>query len=229
MSDLPAGECRAVMNRIWEQLDRRGYADCTDEDLGASPGLRDDVISHYYEEAMRSTLPQVRDVPADRSRIRDVISYSWAGAGALDLSEHDLIALTDRGGQLGVRQYPRVMALADPMLTRWIEILISLVPPNRRRIRGSFSLNFMRTHTLTVAKPHRDDEDFVITYVIARSGDGAESQIIAPKTREVVHAIQLDPGQLLISDDRRFLHYTTPLDPHFGKEAHRDTMVCTTT
>ena len=88
-------------------------------------------------------------------------------------------------------------------------------------------LNLMRTHTLVVTKPHRDDEDFVIAYVIARLGEGAESQLIDPETNKTVYALQLQPGQLLISDDRRLLHNVTPLIPPPDSLACRDALICT--
>jgi hypothetical protein len=38
---------------------------------------------------------------------------------------------------------------------------------------------------------------------------------------------QLNPGQILIFDDRIFTHWTTPLAPPPKGKAQRDTLVCT--
>ena len=222
----PVSARQATVERIWEELSLVGYANCTDEDLGMDPGLRDHIVDRYYNDTLRSALPRVRDVPTDRDRVRDVIRYTWAGP-VLGLAEHDTTALVDRGGQPGIRQYHRIMALDDAMLRGWIGTLISLVPPDHRRASGAFGLNLMRARTLVVTEPHRDDEDFVITYILARVGQGAESQLFDPETKEIVSAVQLEPGQLLIFDDNRFLHGVTPLVPLPGSLARRDALICT--
>jgi hypothetical protein len=222
----PGSPLQARVGRIWKQLSAVGYASCTDKDLGMESELREHILDRYYNDALRSSLPRVRDVPTDRERVRDVVRYAWTGP-VLGLAEHDTTALINRGDQPGVRQYHRIMALDDPILKGWIEILISLVPPDFRRASGTCGFNLMRTRTLVVTKPHRDDEDFVITYVLARVGEGAESQLFDPEAKKVVSAIQLEPGQLLIFDDRRFLHSVTPLSPQSDMPTCRDALICT--
>jgi 2OG-Fe dioxygenase len=110
-----------------------------------------------------------------------------------------------------------------------VRTFLSLVPPDLRQSDGTFGVNLFRTFTNVVSKPHRDNERFVILYVLDRVGDGAETSLYnaADPTAEPVLRHQLDPGELIIFDDERFMHDASPLVPPPGGVAHRDVLVCT--
>jgi hypothetical protein len=90
-----------------------------------------------------------------------------------------------------------------------------------------------------VTKPHHDDEQFVILYVMHRKGDGAESYLYRvpedgptkatsdDSLGEQVLERQLNPGELLIFEDRLFKHGASPLKPAPDGAAVRDVLVCT--
>ena len=109
------------------------------------------------------------------------------------------------------------------------------MPEDRRQPRGTFGINLFRTHTDVVTKPHRDDEEFIILYVLDRIGDGAESYLYendgqGPGIAEYAEPIlckQLNSGDLMIFEDKQFKHGATPLTPPHGGRAARDVLVCT--
>ena len=71
---------------------------------------------------MRSDDPVVH---RDRDRARDVIRYEWDG-DHLATSEHDTIEIRNRSGYAGPRTPARVEMLADPAMSGWITIALSL-------------------------------------------------------------------------------------------------------
>ena len=222
--DLASTRNAATVERMRRDLTTKGYARATDDALGVPPHFRKLLVQRYFDGgALRSDVP---DVPADRERARDVVRYAWQDE-AVELEEHDTVAIINRGEQAGVREYNRVHTLDDDLFEPWIAMVLSLVPTERRAEAGTFGVNLMRTHTLVVTKPHRDDEEFIITYVVDRVGEGAETHLYDPETGEVVFRVQLDPGDLLIFEDKRFLHNVTRLEPWPGSPAHRDALVCT--
>jgi hypothetical protein len=86
-----------------------------------------------------------------------------------------------------------------------------------------------------VTRPHRDNEEFIILYVLDRVGDGAETYLYRPEDvaedgrpiAEPVLQQQLNPGDIIIFDDKRFRHGATPLVAPVGGQAQRDALVCT--
>jgi 2OG-Fe dioxygenase len=174
------------------------------------------------------------DMPVDRQRARDVIHYRWRGSEPA-LREYDSITITDRAGIPGNREHARVELLADPEATGLISALLGLVPSERRQAEGAFGINLFRTFTNVVTSPHHDDEEFVIIYVLDRIGSGAETHLYPvdryPDGHITCHeptlTRRLDPGDILIFDDQRFMHDTSPLVPPAGEQARRDALICT--
>jgi hypothetical protein len=107
------------------------------------------------------------------------------------------------------------------------------VPEDRRQQRGTFGVNLFRTHTDVVTKPHQDEEEFIILYVLDRDGDDAESYLYEYDETDAagiggqILRKQLNPGDLMIFEDIRFMHGATPLIPPPGGRAKRDVLVCT--
>lgn len=223
-TDLVSTRSAPTVERMRRDLATKGYARATDDALGVPSDFRKLLVRRYFEGGALGR--DVPDVPADRERARDVVRYVWRGE-AVELEAHDTVAIVDRGEQAGIREYNRVCTLDDDMFKAWITMVLSLVPTGRRAPSGTFGVNLMRTHTLVVTKPHRDDEEFIVTYVVDRVGEGAETHLYDPETGQVVFRAQLDPGDLLIFEDARFLHNVTPLEPWPGSAAHRDALVCT--
>jgi hypothetical protein len=220
------------LDGIWADLDRQGYALTCDHELGPGEGSRERFRDSYFNS--RWLRREESERPADRERARDVIGYQWTD-GRLQVCEHDTITITDRDGIPGARDHSRVMLLGDPHAEQLIRLLISLVPPPRRRPSGTFGVNLLRTFTNVVTAPHHDHEEFIITYVIDRVGDGAETYLYRPgdvpangePTAKPVLRHQLSPGEIVIFEDRLFKHGATPLTPPPCGQARRDTLVCT--
>jgi hypothetical protein len=232
-STVPAAgrtDSTAAVPHVWKSLQNDGYAVVTDRDLGLPPELRQHIHRTYFNNRYLRRYPN--DIPADRERARDVVQYTWNG-DALTLAEHDTVAIEGRGDQPVRREFERAEVLADPHFHRWISTALSLIPPDCRQARGTFGVNLFRTHTCVVTRPHQDEEQYVLTYVLERVGSGAESLLYRldagenPRPEEVVHHGTLEPGDLIIFRDSDFRHSATPLiDPPHGT-AHRDALVCT--
>jgi hypothetical protein len=224
----PAAELRIVHQNITDA----GYALTTEWDIGLPPKCAKDLRETYFDSGHLRC--DEGDRPADRERARDVILYEWED-GELTLGEYHTIAIRDRSEIKGERIHKRIETLQDEQFKDVIKTLLSLVPEGRRQQRGTFGINLFRTHTDVVTKPHRDDEEFIIIYVLDREGDGAESYLYRHDRRKMDSADdgeqilwkQLNSGDLLIFDDSQFKHGATPLTPPPGGRAKRDVLICT--
>jgi hypothetical protein len=215
----------------WAALADQGYVLTDEEEIGLA-GFRENFLKKYFTDSVLRHDPG--DRPWDRQRARDVIRYGWHG-DELRLREHETIVITDRAGIPGKREHQRVLLAKDPWGEKVARTFLSLVPPDRRQGDGTFGINLFRTFSDVVTKPHHDNEQFVILYVLDRAGDGAESYLYRPEDvtedgRPLAGPVvkhQLSPGEILIFEDRLFKHGATPLVPPAGGKAQRDVLVCT--
>lgn len=208
-----------------------GFALTTESDIGLPVKCAKNLRGTYFDGGLLKH--DDGDKPADRERARDVIYYDW-NDGNLSLEEYETIAIWDRSDIEGERIHTRIELLKDSQARELIETFLSLVPEDRRRPRGTFGVNLFRTHTDVVSKPHRDGEEFIILYVVDREGDGGESylheydeQADATEVGKEVLRKQLNQGELMIFEDRRFKHGASPLIPPSSGRAKRDVLVCT--
>jgi hypothetical protein len=204
----------------------------SEDEIGLPEKFRENFVQTYFtEDQIRHDLG---DWPVDRKRARDVVRYWWRDDG-LSLREHRTIAITDRAGIPGRRVHSRVRLLEDAQAEEFIRTFLSLVPPGRRRRTGTFGVNLFRTFTDVVTIPHRDNEELIILYVLDRQGDGAESYLydpddVTPEGETIGDPIlrrQLNPGDIIIFDDARFMHGATPLEALPDGTSMRDVLVCT--
>jgi 2-oxoglutarate-Fe(II)-dependent dioxygenase family protein len=232
MADRSAPNPVSELRRVHENVTGHGFALTTEWDIGLPVKCAKNLRETYFDGG------QLRhdegDRPHDRERARDVILYEWNN-GKLILEEYETIAIWDRSGIKGERIHKRIELLQDPQAREFIETFLSLVPEKRRQPRGTFGVNLFRTHTDVVSKPHQDEEEFIFLYVLDREGDGAVSYLYnydkqnmgAEEIGGQILRKQLNPGDLMIFEDRRFKHGATPLTPPPGGRAKRDVLVCT--
>jgi 2OG-Fe dioxygenase len=231
VSDDPNGN-KPGHDHAWAALAEQGYALTTEREIGLPEKFRDNFVQTYFTEALIRHDPG--DYPVDRKRARDVVRYWWSGDD-LRLREHGTIAITNRAGIPGRREHSRVKLLEDPQAVELIHTLLSLVPPSRRQRSGTFGINLFRTFTDVVTKPHHDDEELIVLYVLGRVGEGAETYLYRPgdvtpdgnPTADPVLKRQLNPGDIIIFDDTRFKHGATPLEALPDGTSMRDVLVCT--
>jgi 2OG-Fe dioxygenase len=232
VSDASARTAAAGLEDIWAALATRGYALTDETAIGLPEKFRENFGQTYFNEF---TLHHDHgDWPIDRLRARDVIRYWWCG-DRLELEEYETIAITDRADIPGKRDHSRVMLLDDAQAKALICVFLSLVPPSLRQVDGTFGVNMFRTFTNVVSKLHRDHERFVMLYVLNRVGDGAETRLYdradvaddGKPTGEPVLSRQVNPGEIIIFDDERFMHGATPLEASSGGTTMRDALVCT--
>ncbi len=228
--DSSRASCDGLVS-LWDDLNRHGYALTTDQALGLPPEFTQDFRKAYFNE--RYLRHDEGDWPRDRERARDVIRYEWADDG-LRVEEYETVVITDRSGIKGPRLHSRIEMLAERATRDLVERLLSLVPPGRRQPEGTFGVNFFRTYSDVVTKPHRDEEEFIIIYVLHRDGDGAETYLYQDdqgagegEYLSPVLKHQLDPGDLIIFEDKAFLHGATRLIPSASGGSMRDALVCT--
>jgi hypothetical protein len=217
---------------VWATLSKDHYALLDDKMIGLPNTFRKSFLNRYFND--QTLRHDEGDWPVDRKRARDVVEYQWRD-GRLHLREYDRITLTDRAGIPGKREHSRVQLLDHPEAEKLVRALLSLVPPDRRQAQGTFGINLFRTFTNVVTEPHHDDEQFILLYVLDRIGDGAESYLYDPDDvtdigkpiAEPLVRHQLNPGQILIFEDKCFKHGATPLEPLPDGTAQRDVLVCT--
>jgi 2OG-Fe dioxygenase len=217
---------------VWSALKSQGYALTNDQSIGLPEKFRPNFRGTYFNDwTLRH---DEGDWPVDRKRARDVIRYQWHN-GRLSLQRHDTITITDRADIPGKREHARVELLGDRQARDLIRALLHLVAPDRRQADGTFGVNLFRTFTNIVTKPHHDNEQFIIIYVLDRIGEGAETYFYNPvdvtdsgeiKADPVLQQ-QLNPGDILIFEDKLFKHGATPLIDPPGGTARRDVLVCT--
>lgn len=214
-----------TLELIWKNLSVEGYAITNERALGLGGGFRERVGPRYFNDKILRRYEA--DMPVDRERARDVIGYRRHGE-EVELSEHSTVAIEDRSGHPGRREFDRVELLADEDFACFIRLALGLIPPDRRTKEGTFGINLFRTYTNVVTKPHQDQEEFIFVYVVNKLGGGAESWLYSRTTDDtVVHKQTLDPGDILVFEDAQFLHSTTPLVPAAGGGARRDALICT--
>jgi 2OG-Fe dioxygenase len=217
------------VEHVWAALADQGYAVISEHEIGLPEKFRDNFTQTYFIDSRIRRDPG--DRPVDRKRARDVVRYWWRGED-LTLREHGTIAITNRAGIPGRREHSRVRLLEDPQAEEFIRTFLRLVPPGRRRPTGTFGVNLFRTFSDVVTKPHRDNEEIIILYVLDRKGEGAESYLykVTPDgepSGDPVLWKQLNPGDIIIFDDARFVHGATPLEALPDEPSQRDVLVCT--
>jgi hypothetical protein len=214
-----------AFQRVRENILVHGYARITDRKLGLPRDFRQKLSETYFnDEVLRSDVP---DLPVDRKRARDVIYYEW-DTPKLHLNEHDDILIKNRGDIPGERRHSRVQFLQNDYARAWTTACLSLVPVELRRDRGTFGVNLFRTYTKVVTKPHQDNEEFIIIYVLDKKGGGAKSYLYSSDNPEKrIFFETLRRGEILIFKDSDFLHGATPLKPWPNRSAQRDAMICT--
>jgi 2OG-Fe dioxygenase len=232
MTDASARHAGGGLNDIWASLAEYGYGLTSDQALALPEKFRENFLQTYFNDQVLHH--DDGDIPVDRQRARDVIEYRWHD-GEPELEEHETITITNRAGIPGKRDHTRVMLLGDAQAKDLIIRLLSLVPPSRRQAKGTFGINLFRTFTDVVTKPHHDDEEFIILYVLDRIGEGAESYLYRPDDvspegeplAEPFFSQQLNPGQILVFEDKTFKHGANELVSVLGGTAQRDVLVCT--
>jgi 2OG-Fe dioxygenase len=231
MSDDSARRPAGGLSAVQSDLRHQGYAVTTDRAIGLPAGHRENFSLRYYNPETLHHDPG--DFPVDRERARDVVRYRWE-SGSLSLESFDRITITDRAGIAGEREHSRVHLLKDPEAERLIRTFLEMVPPEDRQAEGTLGINLFRTYTNVVTRPHHDDEDYVIVYVLDRIGEGAETYLYNPgdvrdgqELPEPRLRQQLNPGDLIIFKDQSFKHGATPLISPPGGAARRDALVCT--
>ena len=232
MNDDSSHHRSAGHQQVRADLAARGYALTSDRALGLPEKFRENFRDTYFNS--QTLRHDEGDFPVDRERARDVVRYQWQDDD-LRVQTHDSITITNRAGIPGKREHARVNLLKDAQAEEFIRALLWLVPAERRQADGTFGINLFRTFTNVVTNPHHDNEEFIIIYVVDRIGEGAETHLYRPAdvakdgrvSGPAVLEQQLNPGDLIIFEDKRYKHYASPLVSPLEGKAMRDAVICT--
>lgn len=224
-----------TLETLWQQVRGDGYVVASDDRLasgteyGFGRDFRDYLEANWFHGGRLYRDPYGVP-PHDRERARAVFRYSWEDEN-LAVTPHDT---ADIGGRsytdVARRNYPNMAAtmLDNPVMADWLKAAIPLIPPELRDEHSTFGMNLFRTHSDVVTGPHRDDEKYVLLYVIDKHGLGAESSLYEPGSNDPFYVATLNPGEFMLFDDQRFQHSASPLEPNTdGTPPSRDTVVCT--
>ncbi|MFN6530729.1 2OG-Fe dioxygenase family protein [Nostoc sp. ChiSLP03a] len=75
---------------------------------------------------------------------------------------------------------------------------------------------------------HQDGTDFIGIFSVDRDNiQGGETHLYTDKKQKPVFSKVLNPGELLLVNDRDFFHFTTPIKPQIDAQGSRDVFVLT--
>lgn len=244
--DLNDGEIRHNLH-LWcdgdlarEQLHKHGFTLLNDTLIGYSgygPKLR-----QYLSGIFESDIVRIHegDHPPDRERARDVARVAFQGNlesptfPMIELNSHHTTAITNRHkSNIAHRPpYSRLEITKDPILHPFVKRLITFLPPEALTEKTTIGINFFRTHTNVVERPHQDEEKYVMIYVVDKIGSGARTQLYKKNQYGTFEdrpffSRSLAPGEILIFKDEDYLHDVTPLVPTADGRSQRDAIIMT--
>lgn len=136
----------------------------------------------------------------------------------------------------GIERWFEPMAEAAVALPAWRQLLLGLAGI-ASRLKGEQTW-YIEAHqfridtTDGIGRPtpegaHRDGVDFVAVFLIDRQGiKGGESRVFEAHGPQGQRFTMNEPWTLLLLDDERVIHETTPIQPT-ADHGHRDTLVLT--
>jgi len=75
---------------------------------------------------------------------------------------------------------------------------------------------------------HKDGTDFIGIFSVDRDNiEGGETHLYTAKKEKPVFSKVLNPGELLLINDHKFFHFTTPIKPQIDAQGSRDVFVLT--
>ncbi|MEO6138052.1 MAG: 2OG-Fe dioxygenase family protein [Luteimonas sp.] len=123
--------------------------------------------------------------------------------------------------------------IANPALSQVLAALACLFSQLKREPRWYVEAHQFRIDTSEgIGRPtpegaHRDGVDFVAVFLIERVGiKGGETRVFEATGPNGQRFTLLQPWSLLLLDDTRVIHESTPIQP-LGEQGHRDTLVLT--
>jgi hypothetical protein len=225
-----------LMTDVPAELERAGYSIVTADRFSLSAGTRhafDAMLSDFEDLERDAYLP---DGGSYRFRRHARFRFD-PGTGELSLLPHSSY-FQDYATNRFVGGVERLFSPIRPETTRNEFLLgitrlnILMLPPRGR------SCWVADVHLVRIVgtpdqpgKPapegiHNDGFDFVSFHLISREGVmGGESVIYDPEKRPLARRTLESPLDSFYADDRRVLHFTSPIRPRGGQRAHRDMLL----
>jgi hypothetical protein len=191
------------------------------------------------------------DLPAD-AYLRDRGHYRRRRHGCFVVEGADVVAVARRAHWQpieynalhgGIERWfepldePLVASLAWARLLAWLGA--ASVPASPEAERTPKTRWYVEAHqfridtTDGIGRPtpegaHRDGVDFVALLLVAREGvKGGETRVFDARGPNGVRFTMTEPWTLLLLDDARVIHESTPIQPTGDAVGHRDTLVLT--
>jgi hypothetical protein len=192
---------------ITAELDEHGWCLTSAADLGW-PGPQ------AVLDAFGSALAPDPRAPG-KMHARDVITYR---AGSL--AEASSAAFTTEAGQV-IDDFSRFRLLDQEFGWFAAAAVLGLIPPEHRRESGTLTADLFRYEAGIESAAHRDGfGEYVVIWVLARSGSGGESFLL--RDGREVFSRALEPGEVLIFRDELFQHGARAMR---GSGASRDVLI----
>lgn len=207
----------SALTRIRQDLRTRFFTVFSEDVMGLR-GLRLDILDRCYPEDVLAPVPDARGPVKDRYRAKDFCVYRRFGDKIeLTPAKPDLMQLGDGRDARPVAHVSFCTPYAG-----LIEALLHLIPPEAQHPQGTWGVHTFRSFSNVVNSPHQDGFEYGGVYCLDLVGGGANSYLIpiAGGPRPLEH--QLQPGEILLFKDSKFLHGATPLE---GNEPRRDALV----
>jgi len=137
----------------------------------------------------------------------------------------------------GMKRWFEPLAPAVAEAPAWQRVLVSLARV-WSQLRGTQPW-FVEAHQFRIdteggiGRPtpegaHRDGVDFVAVFLVAREGiKGGETRVFEADGPRGERFTLTEPWSLLLLDDQRVIHESTPIQPAGDRGGHRDTLVLT--
>lgn len=215
------------MDRKWiesgrEELRTRGYTVVPADVIVSTAERQALAAARFNDDRLERDLAHVHPM---RERADDVVCFAWTG-DAVRMSEApgnhpdpSRIYVQLTRNFVEARHYRRFAALESGAIASLVETVLRLIPDEERRADGQVGIHTVRTHGLVVPVWHRDGNrrcpvDWVISYVVSKTGAGARTQLATDRSgKDLVAEHELAPGELIMHRDDRYYHYVTPLEP----------------
>ncbi|MFS8064344.1 MAG: 2OG-Fe dioxygenase family protein [Luteimonas sp.] len=222
------------VDELLPRMRERGFTVIAPQDLAALGGI-DIAGLHVLEDSWNELAPYLKDGGHYRRRRHSCFVVDSANVVQAPHRAHwqslDYNAL--HGGMHRWFEPMQADVVAQPAWTRLLSALAERFSQLKPVQPWYVEAHQFRIDTAEgIGRPtpegaHRDGVDFVAVLLVARSGiSGGETRVFDADGPNGQRFTLMDPWSLLLLDDARVIHESTPIQPLAG-DGHRDTLVLT--
>ena len=198
-----------------------------------------DLSSSFSEDTFTASFQNLSQDPyvAEGFRYKEIARYRVLGSQVVRQSHGALFQSREHNPTHGdiIREYPAFDAkgLCEEAISEIVQTFVTHCGLGYED-EVLFQAQRIRTDAHQTGHPaiegwHQDGTNYIGMMCVARQNiAGGRSQLSFDQGKNKVMDHELQPGELLILDDRRYWHYATPVKPvDPSKEAYRDIFIIT--